>query len=72
MLVSYRGVRGSETPTCLSAVVVLVVATALLVLGLAAFLDRLALFARAQPGLAGVMIRIAGVLRLLSHFDLRW
>ncbi len=67
---------GSETPAFFSALfgigVLLLAVTLLVVLGLPAFLDGFAVLTRPQPGLAGIMIGVLWVLRLLSHFDLRW
>jgi hypothetical protein len=72
----YRDDRNSETVARVSAFfgigVLLLAATLLVVLGLPAFLDGLAVLARSQPGLAGIMIGVLGILRLLSHFALQW
>jgi hypothetical protein len=72
----YRGVRTSEALARFSAfsgvVVLLLAATLLALLALPALLDGVALLARPEPGLAGIVIGALGNLRLLSHFDLRW
>jgi len=50
----------------------LLAAILLVLLALPALLDGVALLARPEPGLAGLGIGMFGVLRLISHFDLRW
>ena len=49
-----------------------IVVVLLVILCLAAFLDGVAVLARAKSGLAGIIIGVAWFLRLISHFDLRW
>ena len=53
-------------------VALLLAATLLVLLVLPAVLNGLALLARPEPGLAGIMVGGLGDLRLLRHFNLRW
>jgi hypothetical protein len=72
----WRDVRSSEVLarlSGLSGVVVFLLAAALLVLlARSALLDGVAVLARPEPGLAGIVIGALRDLRLLRHFDLRW
>jgi len=66
-----RSRRRERCPLRVSAVAVAALLLVAILHALPAFLDGLALLARPEPGLAGIRIGVLGVLRLLSHFDLR-
>src|SRR6478672_3041087 len=59
-----------RSPSARSAVAVVLVVVGLT--ALAALLDGVPLLAGPEAGLAGLGIGVLGILRLISHLDLRW
>ena len=66
------GSAGPLRPRSLSARQLSLSSFVVVLVALAALLDGVALLARAEPGLSGLGIGVLGILRLISHVDLRW